>query len=391
MVSIFACFHLSAWIRRIEHIAAILVTCVAAVCGRAWAEGQVLKVGVIAPLTGEFAVAGEAFRRGIEIALEEHKTSGLQFIFEDEGLLDRARGVGAFHKFATLDKTAAVFGSVVNSATAYAALADSYGMPTLVLWDSNEKIRSLGEHVFGFGYSTELAGEDMAIFARQQLGISRIAVVSVEDEWSEIISVSFIKKFQALGGKVLGHEAVQVQTTDLRSVLLKFKRLNPEALYGPLFGPSLSSFVKQARQLKFGGQLLSGDGVLENDLKLMGEDAEGLYFAQIWWGLDAFSERYSQRFGQHSFRATVGLAALAYDAARLLMKVRADLVAQQRDITPNNVYHMLLQTDYQGLTGPVQFAKSRLSSKREMILRVRDSRVEIVPRGKIEHDSNSAR
>ncbi len=65
-----------------------------------------VKLGLMAPLSGEYAVAGQNYQKGIELALEVYKTthpdSNIEFFLEDDGF-DVKKGISAFKKLTSVD------------------------------------------------------------------------------------------------------------------------------------------------------------------------------------------------------------------------------------------------------------------------------------------------
>lgn len=66
-------------------------------------DSSVIKVGVIAPLTGPLAEYGEAFRNGISLAQEKLGNTKLSFVFEDSAY-DSAKAISAYNKLKDLNK-----------------------------------------------------------------------------------------------------------------------------------------------------------------------------------------------------------------------------------------------------------------------------------------------
>jgi len=68
---------------------------------------ETLKIGLMAPLSGEYAVAGQNYQKGIELALEEYKKKNpnvaIQLVVEDDGF-EVQKGVSAYKKLKDFDK-----------------------------------------------------------------------------------------------------------------------------------------------------------------------------------------------------------------------------------------------------------------------------------------------
>lgn len=68
---------------------------------------EVLKIGLMSPLSGEYAVAGQNYQKGIELALEEYKKENpnvsIELIVEDDGFVVQ-KGLSAYKKLKDFDK-----------------------------------------------------------------------------------------------------------------------------------------------------------------------------------------------------------------------------------------------------------------------------------------------
>jgi len=68
---------------------------------------EVLKIGLMAPLSGEYAVAGQNIEKGVELALEQYEKENpsvdIQLIVEDDGFVVQ-KGITAFKKLKDIDK-----------------------------------------------------------------------------------------------------------------------------------------------------------------------------------------------------------------------------------------------------------------------------------------------
>lgn len=249
--------------RRFLAVIFLLIACLAVPAGSSadnLQELQPLRVGAILPLSGDFAFVGKEMQRGMQLALEDFSDYRIEIIYEDDRTFDAKSAVLAAKRLTGIEKVDILFNAVVNTTPAIASIVKSTATPTFVIWDSNKRLKALQGPIYGMGFSTEGAGEDMADFAYYEKGLRRISVISAHDEWSEIISNSFAERFAAAGGVVVQHSRVQITETDLRALILKAMQNKAEAIYAPLFSQSLTALIKQARAFRFPGILLTADG-----------------------------------------------------------------------------------------------------------------------------------
>lgn len=335
-------------------------------------------LGAILPLTGPLASVGRDMRHGIELGAAESLHRSFEVTYEDDQSVDRMIAVSAAKKLADAQKVEVIFNTGASTASAIAPALKQAKTPLIIVWDSNREVATLGDYVFGFGYANELAGESMADFASRELKKRTVAVIALHDDWSELIAESFVQGFKKNGGAVVLHEIVDGNTTDFRSVITKVRARRAEALYIPLYGPALLSAIKQARELKYDGVILTADALFEHDLKAIGSTAEGVYLSQIWLDSPTFRERFQSKFGAVETSAVnLGYVALGYDAVKMLDSLASKLAAEGKPFDKETIARSLPGFSFTGVLGPTHISATRTTDRREKILVVRDGRFQI--------------
>ncbi len=319
------------------------------------AEKEVIKIGVILPLTGYYAVFGEEIKRGVEMSFDEFgKNLNVELIFEDDKGEFGPGSVNAANKLVSIDKVNAVMTSVVEEARPTIPIFNNAKIPLLVMWDSNRFIDEGGDYIFGNGFSTEKAGEKMAEFAYENLKIRKIAIISHIDPWADIISSSFKEKFLSLGGFVVYDEKFNVDSNDYRTAVIKIKKSNPEGVYFPMIPPSLARFIIQTSQLKIGVPLMTGDGLLQDVITETKEASEDIYYTNIFTdNADYLTKKYKERYQADPIDAA--MVSSGYDGFKK--------VAEAIRISSGDIKNGLLQV----------FGNKRTTNRTEKIFVVKNS------------------
>ncbi len=138
--------------------------------------------------------------------------------------------------------------------------------------------------------------------------------------------------------------------TDFQEEIKVLKENPPAALFIPAQDSDMLLIIPQLNHYDFEAQLLGGSGWNSDKLlRLEGKNIEGAYFADTFCRdsyfplFQQFKERYFQRFHE----APDKVAALTYDATRLLL-AGIELGAE----TPQSLYHNLIQMErHEGATG----------------------------------------
>jgi branched-chain amino acid transport system substrate-binding protein len=344
------------------------------------AARQRVKIGAILPMTGAIASVGEAMQRGLTMAVSDTKHISVQIIVEDDQTANRVKAVSAANKLVSVDKVEIVFNAVASTVSAFSSVLKAANVPCLVLWDSNRTLHQLGPQIIGFGYENELAGEDMASFVTQRLGHKKVGIINFHDDWSEVITQAFETRFKALGGSIVLREQVNGDTTDFRTIVTRLKSSGAAAVYLPLFGPGLQAAIKQARSVKFEGDLLTADSFIDSDIAGTKGAAEGMYLTQIWFENSEFMNKYQATFGSAKISGTnLGYAALAYDAIMLVDAIAGEMIQNHERITSSSLLNKLPKFSFEGVLGPAKIEASNSVVRRERILQVRNDSFASLP------------
>ena len=115
----------------------LLVTAFIVGCGKKSADGNVIKIGVIAPLTGNYAQYGTAVKEGVELKVDAINNAGgingkkIELVIADSKG-DVQESVNAFKKMVSQDKVSVVIGEVVSATSqAISGLAQQAKIPLI--------------------------------------------------------------------------------------------------------------------------------------------------------------------------------------------------------------------------------------------------------------------
>lgn len=165
----------------------------------AQADTTPIRIGALMVLTGQYAIQGNAFREGVELAVAEINDKGgingrkLEFLPEDTGNLP-LNALTAARKLLQVD------GVVVAITTSYPELAtgaaefQSKKIPVVHLWDASPDIEAMGDYIFGIGPWTPSAGEVSAKFVTRNLKAKTVVTFHINDPWSELVTDYFEEK-----------------------------------------------------------------------------------------------------------------------------------------------------------------------------------------------------
>jgi ABC-type branched-subunit amino acid transport system substrate-binding protein len=244
-----------------------------AVCARTAAHAQPPEtIGVILPMTGDFARYGEKVREG----LESKKTDSVKFVYEDEGCNPRS-AVSAFHKLRAADKLGLFLGPWCGSPQiAVASLLNKSGGLAILGSSAPERVFPLsGGRMFSVQPSIETESTFNAKEA-YRLGARKVVIVFLENDFSRAHEAAFRKAFQ---GQVLDTLVyASPDASALRTIATQIKKLSPDTLYIPDASPLMHGIVRQLANMGVTGlRLMSVYSAQSDDvLTAVGKSGEDL-------------------------------------------------------------------------------------------------------------------
>lgn len=337
-------------------------------------------VGVYADLTGDNSTFGEETRNGVQLAVEEVNKAGgvmgkqVEVIVEDTRT-DPTQARNVVTKLIQKDAVLAVIGEVASSMSlAGGPICDEYGVPMISPSSTNPAVTQIGEYIFRVCFIDPFQGEVMAKFAKENLKVSKVAILyDNTSDYSVGLADFFKQNFKKMGGTITGELTYKPADTDFRSQLTTIKGQNPEAIFIPGYYKSAGLIARQARELGITVPLLGGDGWSSPNLISgaggPGKALEGCYFSDHYSPEDPapeiqeFVSKYRAKFG----KVPGGLAALAYDAARLLF----DAVQRAGSVDRAAVQKAIAQTkDFKGVTGSITIDENGDAKKAAVVLQI---------------------
>jgi len=263
--------------------------------------GDVVKIGMGAPLTGGYASFGIDISQGGELAVKDAGTwNGLTFELvaeDDQGSADL--GAAVANKYVADPAVVAVAGHIFSGASASAApIYEKAGIPMLSPSASNPPLTSNGWKVFNrIVFTDEQASTAVAKRLFNELNVRKLAVMHDGEDYGKGLAELVAAKFAEVGGEVVASEAITPKETDFTAVLSVVAAKGPDAIF-------------------FGGYTAEG-GVMANQMKTTGlENA-------IFFGCDGtYGEDFLQKTGvngegawAYSLNPPDSPEKLAFDAA----------------------------------------------------------------------------
>lgn len=329
--------------------------------------GDVIKIGLIAPLTGDVKTFGEGVRNAVMMAFEELNAAGgingrqVQIIASDDKN-DPMEASNAGSKLIDMDAVLAIIGSVSSKCSV--PLADKCqvaGIPMITPTSTNPKV-TVGDDgkrkdfVFRACFIDPFQGTVAAKFARDSLKVGTAAVMyDVGNDYSKGLAEFFRDAFEGLGGRVVAFESYAKDDVDFSALLTKVKLQDPDVVFLPDYYNKVGLIAKQARQAGLRSVLLGGDGWDSPEMvRIAGEDIHGGFFTNHYSPEDPrpevqeWVEKYETRYGQRPD----ALATLGHDAALLMIEA----LKTATELKPKEIRDAMARiADFPCVSGKVTF------------------------------------
>ncbi len=339
------------------------------------AAGGTIKIGGLAPLTGDVSVYGIAAANGIKLAFAEINKAGgingkqLEYVVYDEKG-DATEAVNAYNKLANQDKVVALLGDITSKPTiAVAKLASKDNLPMISPTATALDVTKQGTNVFRACYIDPFQGKVMASFAGDTLKAKNVAVIfNSGDDYSVGLSDSFQAEAKTRGLKVVAAESYSKGDTDFKAQLTKIAAAKPDAVFVPDYYNTVALIANQARGAGLTVPLLGADGWDGVLGVAKPAEIEGYYFCNHYSSEDqdpkvqSFLKNYKDAYKMDAN----ALAALGYDAAYIL----AEAIKKAGSTDKAAIIKAMAETNYTGVTGNVKFDADRNPIKSVAIIKI---------------------
>ncbi len=321
-----------------------------------------IRVGLAGPFSD--AVGGPMLRAA-QLAVEEINAGGgiagrpVELVARDDsGDPDSAVAVAAA---LAAEDVVAVVGHVYSGTTL--AAAPVYGaaavpIPVITPSSTSPEISTAGAHVFRLCPNDLEHGSALATWIRRGLGLSRGAVLYLNDPYGRGVRQSVVSRFTALGGTILRADPYLGDAPDVGPYLDRLAAgAGAEFLVVAGNRAEAEAILEQARQRGLDVPVFGGDGL--EGIEAAGAMAEGVTVTSAY--LPTLDTPQNQRFVR-SYRerypnaaAPNQPAAAAYDAIYLLRDVIAAAGPDRRAIQAALTTLGDALPPFQGVTGIIAF------------------------------------
>ncbi len=348
-------------------LAAIMCLGLLAACGdknpAGNTEGDAFVIGTIGPLTGDYAIYGNAVACGIQIAVDEiNAKGGIQFNFlpaqDDVG--DGETSVNAYNKL--MDDGMQILLGTVTSGACAAVAAETYAdrVFTLTPSASATDVTAGKDNVFQVCFSDPNQGAGSAVYIANNMPDAKIAIIYQNDSsYSQGIRDTFVAEANNQGLSIVYEGTFTEDTqTDFSVQVAAAQSAGADLIFLPIYYTPASVILNQAHQMGYAPTFFGVDG-MDGILTMKGFDtslAEGVMLLTP-FSADAqddltqnFVKTYQERHGEIPNQ----FAADGYDAVYILYQA-LQAAGCTPDMSAEELCAKLMEVmptiTYSGLTG----------------------------------------
>ncbi|MES2216132.1 MAG: ABC transporter substrate-binding protein [Patescibacteria group bacterium] len=275
-----------------------------------------VKIGAALALTGNSSAQGELAKRGVEIAIEQLKSQGInniEVVFEDTQT-DPKLAVNAWKKLTEIDHVKGVLAYSSPVSMALAPLANSGEIPLFGIV-SAPAYQSPDDYTYRIigSAALEIKAAESAIL--ETLKAKRLAIIFMNNDYGKSVDVALKNQLKDKINLV-AEESFLPTDTDYRSGLTKIKSANPDLIYIAASGKDAGIVIKQAKALGINGNYMCSAACENQDtINAASGSAEGMVVATPTGKmLPTFEALYQQKFNDEPIFATLRM----YDATMIL-------------------------------------------------------------------------
>jgi len=248
-----------------------------------------IKIGLILPLSGQFADTGVQIENGIKLYMKQHGDSiggkKIELVTKDVGGINPPVAKRLAQELVTRDKVDILAGfALTPNALAAADVATEAKKFMVVMNAATAIITTKSPYIARTSMTVPQLNETLGTWAEKTGGVKK-AYTMVTDYGPGIDAEgAFQKGFKGAGGDVLGSVRMAVANPDFSAYVQRAKDLNPQGIYVMIpggaqpgaFGKALAERGIDPKKTKVMGQLEIGD---EHALASMGDQAIGIITA----------------------------------------------------------------------------------------------------------------
>ncbi len=314
-----------------------------------------IKIGLLAPLTGDVAPLAQPMVNSVRLALKQaNATGGIDGtpieLIEEDGQCQPKTATTAAQKLVNIDGVVGIVGGFCSGESIAMAPVTQAGKVVQISPSStNPSISGVGEFVFRVVAHDAVQGQ-VVVDAILKKGYAKPAVLYMNNDYGNGWRDVAVARFKEKGTTPVAVETFEPSARDVKTQLTKIKAAGADVLILVSLNAEAPVVLKELKELGMNLQVYTGDGAADQIvIDTAGGAAEGMISVKSkpYDGTEAkaFAEAYRKEYGKE-----IGIyGGESYDAFNLLVE---GLRAGKRGAELNA---WLYTADYTGASGRNKF------------------------------------
>jgi branched-chain amino acid transport system substrate-binding protein len=320
-------------------------------------QDEVVKIGVILPLTGEAAPYGTKIKDGIQFGYNESNATNIELVFEDSQGMDK-NVLSSYNKLISIDNSDIIIGPFGSSSViALSKKVEKDNVILLAPTATSPEISYAGNNIFRIISSDLFDSLVLSNYIVDTQNQTKMSIVYINNEYGVGFTKAFEESLSKKNIQLLEKYAIESQTKDFKSIINKIKNENNEAII--IVGINeIGYFLKQAKELNLSNQFYS-TGMVENPeiLDIAGESANGIIYSYPSFDImnnDSIVSNFVNKYKRSNNVEPSILEALGYDSFNLI----SSAINNQTKSSVEIRNYFLSLKDYPLVTGEITFDKN---------------------------------
>ena len=358
-------------------LAALLCLCIA---DRALAE-DVIRIGVSAPITGNYAEYGENFRYSAQMAAKYINDNGgvlgkrVEAVVMDSKGDPKEAALIAQKMVEDAGMVAEVGDFTSTCCLAAAPIFERAGMVQLSPTSSHPDFAASGKYMFGvIGTQAAECPFNVQYTGKEYLDVKSVGIIYINNDWGKVTMEEFTKACASFNLPVTGVELFMEAERDHGAILNKLRQTNPDALFIISHYNEAAAICRQIQRMNWRVKKFAPSSIFSvKMIELGGRAVEGIATNTLFALEDPNPkvQQYIAEFKKAAGRAPNMHAACAYDSFLMV----ADAIRRAGTTDRVAVRDALAATkDFDGVTGRLTFTEIGDINRKYMVMVVEDGK-----------------
>jgi branched-chain amino acid transport system substrate-binding protein len=275
---------------------------------------KVIKIGIVAPLTGGAAVFGNSLVKGVEMALEDLEGAKYKYelVIEDDAT-NPANSASAANKLIVIDKVTAIISVTSGTGAAVAPITATNKVLHICVACADKKT-AFGDYSY---ISSVLPEDEAARWIKEAVACNpkTIGILTMNHPGVNAIADEIKRQAEANGVKVIYEERFEGSNRDFKTIVAKAKAANADMYYVQTLPPALDIIGKDIKDLRLknvaGG---AGTFTIGAELSLF----EGKWYTEATMSDQGFKNRFAEKYPETRFN--IRTAPFGYDVFNIIVE-----------------------------------------------------------------------